>query len=194
MTVIPALRGEPVISTAQSVGFPPLLGESPRLLILGSLPGQASLAAQQYYAMPRNAFWTVISAYTGVAATAPYTDRCAALIRIGIAVWDVCASAQRSGSLDAHIWRRSVRANPIGHFLAEQPSIRALLFNGQTAAQLYTRHIRPSLSGALAALPQYVLPSTSPAHAAVSVTAKSATWDKVLRTVLVDPPLHHTDR
>jgi len=179
---------------SRSVGFPPLAGPCPRLLILGSLPGRASLRAQQYYAMPRNAFWTVMKAWTGLESDAPYADRCAALTGIGIALWDVCASAERTGSLDAQIQRHSVLANPLGPWLAEHPSIRAIVFNGQTAALLYTRHVRPSLPNALAALPEHVLPSTSPAHAALSIAAKGAIWHQAIGTVLGDDSLNHAPR
>ena len=79
--------------------FPPVVGAGARLLVLGSMPGAASLAARQYYAHPRNAFWPILAAWCGVAVDAPYTARVDALARAGIALWDVAQSAIRPGSL-----------------------------------------------------------------------------------------------
>jgi double-stranded uracil-DNA glycosylase len=174
------------MTSVASVGFPPLVGDAPRILILGSLPGRASLAAGQYYAMPRNLFWTVVSPCIGGHADASYAARCTALIGARIALWDVCASAHRPGSLDARIDRQSVQPNPIGALLAQHPSIQTLLFNGRAAAQLYARHVVKTLPPGAAALPCTVLPSTSPAHAAVSRSAKTARWHAALHADAVD--------
>lgn len=161
---------------SNALGFPPLVGESPRVLILGSLPGQASLRAQAYYAMPRNAFWPILATVIGTPADAQYTSRCAALVDKGIALWDVCASARRQGSLDADIERDSVEPNPLGRLLTDHSSIQAILFNGQAAAALYARHVIQTLSPVAAALPRITLPSTSPAHARLSFQRKAAQW------------------
>ncbi len=162
-------------------GFAAIVGENPSVLILGSLPGQASLVARAYYAMPRNAFWPIMSTVTGVAAEASYADRCAGLKNAGLALWDVCASAQRPGSLDAHIRPLSVQANPIDALLNEHRSIHTVLFNGRMAAALYQRWIAPSLNAERPALRYHVLPSTSPAHAAKSFQSKCDEWRGTLR-------------
>jgi len=97
-------------------GFPPLLGESPHTLVLGSFPSVASLAAQQYYAHPRNAFWPIMGMLLGFDATLPYPERTRALTACGIALWDVIASCHRPGSRDDAIVGPSVEPNDIvGH-------------------------------------------------------------------------------
>jgi hypoxanthine-DNA glycosylase len=162
-------------------GFPPIADSRARLLILGSLPGQASLAAAQYYAQPRNAFWRILAELLGVGTDLDYAARTAALRRAGIALWDVCAAAERRGSLDASIRRDSVVVNDFAAFLPEHPRIVLLAFNGATAAELYRRRVLPALPPAAAALPTLRLPSTSPAHAGLPYVAKRAAWGMALR-------------
>jgi hypoxanthine-DNA glycosylase len=162
-------------------GFPPIADARARLLILGSLPGQASLAAGQYYAQPRNAFWRILAELLGVGAHLDYAARAATLNDAGIALWDVCAAAERPGSLDASIRRASVVVNDFAAFLSAHPRIELLAFNGATAAELYRRRVLPALPPAAAALPTLRLPSTSPAHAGVPYAAKRAAWAAALR-------------
>ena len=157
-------------------GFAPVVGGAPRVLVLGSLPGGASLAAGEYYAHPRNAFWTIMGELAGARAALPYAERCARLMAAGIALWDVCAAAHRPGSLDAAIDMASVEPNDIAGLLAAQASIGRVLFNGAKAAELYRRLVLPSLTGAAAQLDRLVLPSTSPAHAGLSLGSKLAAW------------------
>lgn len=154
-----------------SQSFPPIAAPNARLLILGSLPGQASLRRQQYYAHPRNAFWRVMEAVLGIPADSPYPQRCQALMDAGIALWDVCASAHRPGSLDGAIQPDSVVPNDIAGLLAQHPHIRLICFNGATAATLFRRHIRPTPE-----IPTQLLPSTSPAHAGMALTQKIEQW------------------
>ncbi len=92
-----------------SVGFPPVARHDARLLILGSLPGQRSLQAAQYYAHPQNAFWRIMQEVTGAGGT--YEQRCERLIANGIALWDVLAESVRPGSMDADIQMPSAEAN-----------------------------------------------------------------------------------
>lgn len=167
---------------ASARGFPPIADARARLLILGSLPGQASLAAGQYYAQPRNAFWPILGELLGAAPELAYPDRAAVLRRAGVALWDVCAAAERPGSLDASIRRDSVVVNDFAAFLHAHPRIALLAFNGATAADLYRRCVLPSLPAGAAALPTLRLPSTSPAHAGVPYAAKRAAWATALRT------------
>lgn len=140
--------------------------------MLGSLPGRRSLQAGQYYAHPRNAFWRIIAELLGVHGS--YTERCTALQDAGIAAWDVLAEAARPGSLDADICGSSARANDFQTFFAGHPRIVRVGFNGQAAAKLYRRLLPGSCRDAVA---EYrVLPSTSPAHAAMPYTDKLAAW------------------
>jgi len=109
-----------------------------RLLILGSLPGDASLAAQAYYAHPTNQFWRLLGGAIGdELAALDYRARLDRLAARGIALWDVVADARRLGSLDGAI--RSARANRLADFVATHPKLRAVAFNGRTAAALGRR-------------------------------------------------------
>ncbi|MBK8066111.1 MAG: DNA-deoxyinosine glycosylase [Rhodanobacteraceae bacterium] len=156
--------------------FPPLVATGARLLILGSMPGAASLAAQQYYAHPRNAFWPILAAWCGVAADAPYSVRVDALARAGIALWDVLAQCRRPGSLDSAIDPLSAQPNAIGALLDAHPGIVRVCFNGGAAADLHGRHGLPG--------PPRVelvrLPSTSPAHAGMPLAEKLRRWHGAL--------------
>lgn len=149
--------------------FAPVADARTRVLILGSLPGTASLAAGQYYAHPRNDFWRLIGAVTGVELAAlPYRARLAALLGAGVGLWDVIASARRRGSLDAAI--REAETADLATLAARLPALRAVAFNGAKAAALGRRR--------LAEVPRLVLidlPSSSPAHAR-PLAAKLAAW------------------
>jgi len=175
-----------VVHRVQS--FPPLVGDQSRILILGSLPGAASLAAGAYYAHPRNAFWALVADVTGAAAGAPYDERAAALVRAGLALWDVARAAVRPGSLDADIDDASVEPHDVAGLLAAHPSIRRVCCNGAKAAALFRRHVAPRVDIAgLDPIDVRVLPSTSPAHAGVRIDDKRAAWLAALRAPLADP-------
>ena len=163
-----------------SRGFAPVVGAAPRLLVLGSLPGEASLAAGEYYAHPRNAFWTIMGELLGAAPGLPYPARCARLAAAGIALWDVCAAARRPGSLDSAIDLDSVQPNDFAGLFAQHPGIACIAFNGAKAAQLFRQRVQPSLVGVAARLPQRVLPSTSPANAGRSLQDKLDAWRAAL--------------
>jgi double-stranded uracil-DNA glycosylase len=152
-------------------GFPPIADENSRVLILGTLPGQASLAAGRYYAHPRNAFWPILAEILGFAADASYENRALILHKAGIAVWDVCAAAVRPGSLDSAIAADTIRPNDFAGFFARHPKIVRVGFNGATAARLYRRHALPDVGHEFV-----TLPSTSPAHAAMKLAVKRRKW------------------
>lgn len=159
--------------------FAPLETVTARTLILGTMPGAASLAARQYYAHPRNLFWTVFGAMLGFDAADPYDVRVAHLLAADIAVWDVLKSCTRPGSLDADIAPASVVANDFARFFAAHPSIERVYFNGAGAAALYRRHVLKAFD--VPPPVAYVrLPSTSPANAGTSPTAKMRAWRVVL--------------
>jgi hypoxanthine-DNA glycosylase len=155
-----------------SAGFPPVAGPGARLLILGSLPGRRSLAASEYYAHERNAFWRIMEEVVGASGT--YHERCRTLLANGIALWDVLASSVRPGSLDADIRLQTAQPNEFRRFFREQPGLERIGFNGRKAADLYARLVRPQLAGG--GPDTVTLPSTSPAHAAMPYTEKLARW------------------
>ena len=159
-------------------GFPAELGAEPRSLVLGSMPGRASLLAGRYYAHPRNAFWPIMAALLGFSMDAPYPDRLACLQANGIGLWDVMAACERAGSLDADIVPASVRANDFAALFAVHRHIGRIFFNGAEAEKAFRRHVLPGLSASVPEL--YRLPSTSPAHAAMSFADKLAAWSVIL--------------
>ncbi len=155
-------------------GLPPIIDQRARVLILGSFPSAASLAAGQYYAHPRNQFWRLLGAVLGQPLQdLDYPFRVASVQAAGIAIWDVFASCSREGSLDASI--RDPVANELGALREQAPKLRRICFNGRMAA----RRIREVEALGFAAL---VLPSTSPAHASMSLAAKLARWRAALQT------------
>ena len=159
--------------------FPPFADRRSRVLILGSMPGEASLAAGQYYAYRHNQFWRITGAILGFEPAAPYARRKAALKKAGIAIWDVLESCVRPGSLDSAIERDSMRVNDFAAFLAAHPGIRRVCFNGQKAASAWRRHVAPTLPATLR-LEDRQLPSTSPAHAGMSYLSKLREWRRAI--------------
>jgi double-stranded uracil-DNA glycosylase len=161
-------------------GFPPIASAGARLLVLGTMPGRASLRARQYYAHPRNAFWRIAGELFGFSFTAPYSKRVESLISRDVAVWDVLQLCTRESSLDSDIDEASIVPNDFSSFFSTQPKIRLIGLNGTTAARLFDRHVAPSLRDEHAAIPRVLLPSTSPAHARLSVEGKSRIWRDAL--------------
>lgn len=157
-------------------GFPPIAAADARILVLGSMPGKASLRASQYYAHPRNAFWPIIESLFGIDRTLPYEVRCAQLMVQRVAVWDVLQTCTRSSSLDSDIDRSSIVANDFPAFFALHPDIRVIYFNGAMAEQSFRRYATGLLPEALQRLPTVRLPSTSPANATYSFDRKLAAW------------------
>ena len=159
-------------------GFPPILGPEPQVLILGSAPSVASLAAGQYYGHPRNAFWWIMGQLYWADQSLNYEQRCQRLIERGIAVWDVLASCERPGSLDSAIITGSEVCNDIPGLLQEQPQIRYLLLNGGKAQQSFRRYLRPQMQAPLPTILD--LPSTSPANAGMRPEEKLKRWAEAL--------------
>ena len=157
-------------------GFPPISAPDARLLILGSLPGQASLAAHQYYAQPQNAFWRIMGELFDAGPDIPYAERAERLRASGVALWDVCRAAVRPGSLDASIDLSTVITNDFERFFREHPDIVHVCVNGGTAHRLYVRRVQPILPEPLSSLPLHLLPSTSPAHAMLRFSQKLERW------------------
>jgi hypoxanthine-DNA glycosylase len=155
--------------------FPPVVDASTETLILGSLPGAASLVAGRYYAHPRNQFWRLIGAVIGAdLAGLPYDERLTMLLHHRIGLWDVIADAERAGSLDAAI--RKHAANDLQKLVASLPALRTIGFNGGTASKIGRAQFGP-----LAERYRLVtLPSSSPAHAARSFEGKLAIWRQLV--------------
>lgn len=149
-----------------------------RVLVLGSFPGVASLQAAQYYAHPRNAFWPVMAALLGEPGlpALDYTARLAALREHRVALWDAVASCQRQGSLDTAI--ESPTPSDLPALLPRLPALRAIACNGGHA------HRETLALLGDPGLPVLRLPSTSPAHAGLSLADKIRAWREALAGVL----------
>ena len=159
------------------IGMAAVASPAAAVLILGSMPGAVSLAHQQYYAHPRNLFWPIMAQLCQCDATASYTEKLQQLTDSGIALWDVIDSCQRQGSLDSAI--RDEQVNDFAAFLDEHRNIRAIGFNGAKAWHSFKRYVLPTQP-----IPAHIallqLPSTSPAHAAVSFEHKLAQWCQLI--------------
>ncbi|MGR8980961.1 MAG: DNA-deoxyinosine glycosylase [Gammaproteobacteria bacterium] len=165
-------------------GFPPIASGEPRVLILGSMPGEASLKKQEYYGHARNAFWPIMAALFGADTGDSYSKRRAILADNGIAVWDVLQSCQRNGSLDSNITPNTIILNDFASFFERFKSIRRVFFNGGMASAVYRRHILGSLSGKYDYLEYHKLPSTSPAYATLSFAEKLDAWRLIKQPVV----------
>lgn len=159
-------------------GLAPLVGPTAHTLILGSIPGVASLRARKYYAHPRNAFWSILCDFLAIARDSSYKEKTAALTTAGFALWDVLGACSRKGSLDSAILCVSETVNPLSDWLTLHPNIGKLLFNGAKAAQLFRRKVLPDICDKKLQLIH--LPSTSPANAAMSFEEKRARWHAAL--------------
>lgn len=165
--------------------FLPIVGAGARALVLGSMPGGASLAAGQYYAHPRNAFWPIMGELVDAGPGLAYGERCERLIRASVAVWDVLQECVRDGSLDASIERDTEVANDLPSLFAKQPSIELILFNGQKAHDAFRRHVAPRLDEPLSSRLRLIrLPSTSPAHAGRSFEQKLESWREAFQAMV----------
>lgn len=169
-------------------GLAPIATREARVLILGSFPGERSLALGRYYAHGQNRFWRVMAPILGVAPDAAYAARRAALRARGIALWDVLASCERAGSLDADIVRASEVPNPLAEFITRRPRLGGICFNGRTAAALFARHVLPEAYWQDSGLLMRTLPSTSPAHAAMRLEDLTAHWREALESIGVLSP------
>jgi hypoxanthine-DNA glycosylase len=151
-------------------GLPPVIGADARVLILGSFPSEASLAARQYYAHPRNHFWPILGAVLDEPlAELPYIDRLARVRACGVAIWDTIVACERAGSLDALI--RNAEQGEIDRVRRVARELKAVCFNGNTAG-------RARAAWAAAGYATLVLPSTSPAYTR-PLAEKLAAWLKL---------------
>jgi len=167
--------------------FEPIADSNAEILILGSMPGQESLAASQYYANRRNAFWKIMAQLLGFDPDAAYEDRLHALKTARIALWDVLQSCTRVGSLDAKIDSGSITVNDFQSFFRTHDKIHAVFFNGAKAESAYRQYVLPTIS--TAAVSYMRLPSTSPAHASLSYEQKLHVWRTALNAVDRNKPV-----
>jgi hypoxanthine-DNA glycosylase len=159
-----------LMSTPLLEGFPPIVDDDARLLILGSFPSVQSLAVRQYYGNPRNAFWPITGELFGFDAGASYETRLAALQSRGVALWDVLHRCRRAGSSDAKFDATSLVANDFRQLLGAHRSIERVCFNGRVAQRLFERLVDVD-----AAVSYRLLPSSSPARA-MPAGQKLAAW------------------
>lgn len=158
--------------------FPAVTRSDARVLILGSMPGVASLEAQRYYAHPRNAFWNIMaSIYGNGLSPDKYEDRLAMIQTAGVALWDVLKHCKRPGSLDSKIEASSVVCNDFTTFITKHPLLSLIAFNGKAAEQLFRKHVLADLNHSL---PMVSLPSSSPAMATMTHQQKAAAWQQQL--------------
>jgi hypoxanthine-DNA glycosylase len=157
-------------------GFKPIVDRRARVLVLGTFPSEESLKQNRYYAHLRNQFWEMMAALCGTGTVDDYEKRCDLVKGEGIAIWDVLNSCEREGSSDGRIRRGHFIFNDIAGFLSEYP-VKAIFFNGTKAAALFKMYVNTAM---LPSQPLLVtLPSTSPAHAALSKQQKLERWLEV---------------
>ena len=163
----------------RKASFAPVVSSGTRLLLLGSLPGEASLRADRYYAHPQNQFWRLVGAVIGREDLhrRDYPDRLALLGAAGVGLWDVVADAVRPGSLDGAI--RDHRPNDLAALAASLPELRAIGFNGATAARIGRRMLAPCPVPAM-----IDLPSSSPAYT-LAYAEKLRRWE--ILSIFVHP-------
>jgi len=166
-------------------GLAPLYQTNARILILGSMPGQASLDSQQYYGHPRNQFWPLLQQLFGIDPRLDYPSRCQQALAAGVALWDVIGNCQRAGSLDSAIVSSSIRFNPLFELCQQLPDLQQIWLNGGKAAQSFRQYQRQDQQQLANNWPAsdliiHELPSTSPAHASVTFAAKLLLWRQAL--------------
>jgi len=154
-----------------SCGLPPVTGPAPLVLILGSFPSVRSLERGEYYGNPKNRFWAVMEDLFAIPSALPYPERTRLLTGKRVALWDVVRSCTREGSADSRI--RQAVPNDIAGFARAHPALRLVALNGSAAGSLYHRFAE------VPGIPSVVLPSTSPANAAVTFAQKVTAWSVV---------------
>ena len=165
---------------ARVQSFAPVIGERPRILILGSMPGVASLDAVQYYAHPRNVFWPIMAELFSIDASVDYAQRIVQISAAPVILWDTLRRCYRPGSLDSSIARDSVEANDIPALLDEYPDVRVVACNGASSANYFRKLVSARISPSIELLQ---MPSTSPANAAMNFEQKLAAWRRLLEFI-----------
>jgi len=153
-------------------GLAPVVNEHSSVLILGTMPGVDSLRKQAYYGNDRNLFWKLMAQVTGKEVPLDYEERKEFLLENKIALWDMCQTCLREGSLDSAISEET--PNNIHSFVQKHPEIKAIAFNGKPSAKLFAKYF-----GSIEGIELYSLPSTSPANAAIKWEKKVSEWSKL---------------
>lgn len=164
-----------------SESFAPICTTSAQILILGSMPGRASLRAAEYYAHPRNLFWRILADVHGELEPSCYSSKLDLLSKHNIALWDVLRFCEREGSLDSNIVGASEQANDFASFVQTLPKLKRIVFNGKKAEQSFRKHVVDTLLADQQAIELIGLPSTSPANASISYEEKFQRWEAALR-------------
>lgn len=165
--------------------FAAIAATDARVLILGSMPGALSLDRQEYYAHPRNSFWFIIGQLLSASPGLDYQQKKQLLIANHIAVWDVLKACERTGSLDSSIKSDTVVTNEFELFFSRHPDIKTVFFNGARAEKEYLSHIASLQNIQSLHLDYHRLPSTSPAHAAMTREQKLSVWHLVADRVRI---------
>lgn len=164
--------------SAKKYGFPPLIDNNSRVLILGTMPGEQSLHLQQYYGNPLNQFWKILAAVYQVEIGSTYEVQKEFLTKHHLAVWDVLEYCEREGSLDQAI--KATEPNDFTSLFKTYPSLRLIAFNSKKAAEWFDRKV---VLGQKLTIPnemkKVVLPSTSPA-ATLSFSSKVEQWRQIV--------------
>ncbi len=161
-------------------GFPPIIDSRSRVLVLGSMPGVASLEQQEYYAKPQNAFWRIMAKLYDFDPQLPYPERVQFILRARVAVWDVLASCVRPGSLDSAIRTRTVITNDLVGLLSDYRAIGYVCFNGRKAEDIFRKQLARKVCAVRPEIRYICLPSTSPAMATLDFDAKLGHWRALL--------------
>ena len=169
---------------ANCISFKYSAAPDSRVLILGSMPGKESLKQQEYYAHPQNSFWTIMGRLFNAGRDLPYPERLKKLLENKVALWDVAGQCIREGSLDSSIIHNSVVANDFAALFELCSGIRYVFFNGAKAEELYKKYVLKDLPEKYEYLQYQRLPSTSPAHAAMTKEEKLKQWSKSLKEAM----------
>lgn len=156
--------------------FSPIVASNSKILILGSIPSVKSLTEQQYYGNPQNAFWWIMGHLLRFDNTIDYKLRTSQLLENKIALWDVLQSCERQGSLDSAIKSTSIVPNDFKELLQKYPSINKILFNGTKSETEFKKRVLPTIKKSHPDIQYQLLPSSSPAMATLSKSAKLAIW------------------
>lgn len=158
--------------------FKPIIGLEPKVLILGSMPGIASLTEHQYYAHPRNAFWPIMAQLLCVEWSPIYSQRVKQLGHFPLILWDVLKACKRKGSLDSAIMTEGLVANDIASLLSLHQGISCIAFNGGAADKMFKQQVTPTIEQ-IDRFDLLRMPSTSPAHASLNFEQKLDQWRRI---------------